>query len=131
MKLCVTGSRDGRPDVEYWLDRWVRKFGLPSLLVLGDARGVDTQAYDWALARQRAGDRFDYVRELVKEGPRDTIAQRLRERDQRMADHLDRGDWCLGFPIASSKGTWLTLSMCRRRGASTFPCPRRAPDGSE
>ena len=127
MKLLVTGTRHGRSDVEYWLDRWVKRFGAPDLVVLGDShlwveeRGVDLQAYEWAkfhgferkvefaLARIPSPQRFFY------------------ERNQRMANHLRAGDWGLGFPDRDSRGTWQTLRFARERGATAYACPLYNP----
>lgn len=125
--LVVTGTRHGRPDVAYWLDRWVAKFGLPTKLVIGDSddwvpeRGVDWQAWRWS---HRWTD-LVVVRETCCTPLKSPW--RFHERDQRMANHVGPGDWCLGFPIASSRGTHLTMNMCRKRGARVVECPLRSP----
>lgn len=120
--LLVTGTRHGRHDVEHWLDLFVARRGVPELVVLGDShlwvdeRGVDLQAYEWCKYHG-----YRYKQELALS--RLKSPARYHERDQRMANHVGPGDWALGFPVADSRGTWLTLSMCRKRGASAVACP--------
>lgn len=130
MRLLVTGSRHGRDDVTYWLDRWVAKFGEPELVILGDShawvheRGVDLIAYEWV--KQRG---YKHVQELAH--ARLPWTERFRERDQRMANHLRRDDWALGFPVDDSRGTWLTLRFSAERGARTVALPYRSPRALE
>jgi len=117
VKLCVTGTRDGRLDVAYWLDRWVRRFGYPELLILGDARGVDTEALCWCRERQ-----------LIRKECVDRSLpspQRYLERNERMARHVGPGDWCLGFPGPHSRGTYHAMRLCELRGARVYACPVR------
>jgi hypothetical protein len=120
--LLFTGSRHGRPDVEWWADAWVDMFRAPSAVVVGDAKGVDTQAWLWATARG-----YLVHREFLLPGLKSP--QRFHERDQRMANRVGPGDWALGFPVADSKGTWLTLRMCDKRGAHNGACPVRILHG--
>jgi hypothetical protein len=118
VKLCVTGTREGRPDVAYWLDRWVRRFGLPELLIVGDARGVDTETLGWG--RERAAQVLVvHVNEALPS------PQRYHDRNERMARRLGTGDWCLGFPGPHSRGTQHTMGLCRQRGARVYACPLR------
>lgn len=119
-RLLVTGTRDGRADVVWYLARWVDKHGEPSLFVCGDQTGVDTQAYEWYLHRfGRERLRREEVK-LLLPSPR-----RYHERDERMAAHLGPGDYCLAFPIIGAKGTWLTTRLSFERGANIAVCQVR------
>lgn len=125
-RLLVTGTRKGRIDTAYWLDRWVRKFRRPSLVIVGDSddwtpwQGVDGAARIWALSR---GFRYHQVRcSTVLVG-----ARRFLERDERMAEFVEEGDWCLALPDFGSRGTYYTAQKCRARGATVVVCPRHAP----
>ena len=103
--LVVTGSRLGRYDVALALDAWVAKHGTPRLVIVGDQRGVDTQALEWV---QKRG--FDWAIERVRDGM--DSPECFHDRNQRMVDHAQAGDHLLAFPMRGSKGTW----DCFRRG---------------
>lgn len=129
-RLCITGWRKGRLDVEYWLDRWVRKYGAPSLVIVGDSDdwtpwlGVDGQARVWALSR---GFTVEHVRCItVLRSP-----ERFHERNDRMVSFLRAGrDWCLAFPAPYTdrrgSGTLSTLRKARERGAFAVKVPSAA-----
>ena len=108
MRVVVTGTREGRPDLVPWLVRFTDKHGIPELFVLGCARGVDAQALrlcherrwshavvfaDWALGKA-AG----------------------HQRNQRMVDLATVGDWCLAFPGGASVGTWDCVRRAKAAG---------------
>lgn len=98
-RWLVTGSRDGRQDVERELDRMARLDGMPTELVCGEARGVDQQAQRWGLANGVPVKVF--VAEWRKHGRK---AGPLR--NQRMVDYCE--GWlalCLAFPGPKSVGT--------------------------
>lgn len=124
--LCVTGARRGRLDTVYWLERWVRRFGRPRYLVVGDSDrwtpwlGVDGQARVWG--KQKGLSVVEELCHAVMRSP-----YRFQERDERMADHCGPGDWCLGLPDDLSRGTFLTMRHARDRGARVFLCPRAYP----
>lgn len=121
MRVVITGTRDGRCDVRHWMERFVRTHGVPELFVLGCASGVDTVA--WLFCEKR---RWAYVRifaDLLKPSP-----QRYHDRNQRMADLVGEGDWCLAFPVAGSRGTWDCLHRCKERGARATQLPLNTPD---
>lgn len=104
-RLVITGTRWGRPDVWAALDQWVDAFGLPRLLVLGGAHGVDRQALDWSHDRRRAGlvfpvdvVRADWARYGKAAGP---------IRNMQMVERAGPGDHLLAFPDALlSPGTY-------------------------
>lgn len=48
MRLLITGSREGHMYVDQALDAFVELHGMPDVIIVGDARGVDTQAQHWA-----------------------------------------------------------------------------------
>lgn len=118
MRLLVTGTRRGRPDVELWLGRWMQRHDVPSLLVVGDARGVDAQAYAWgrlvgAAIKREAVDR-------TRPSP-----ERYRERNARMVEQCEPGDHCLALPDADSRGTWHCVRLARRAQLTVFVLPER------
>jgi len=109
MKLVITGSRFGRADVEYWLDRWVRKYGVPDLIILGDARGVDAQARAWCI--KHGYNHRVFVADWATHGK---AAGPLR--NQQMMDAADVGDWCIGLPAGEGAGTFDCLRRAKNRG---------------
>lgn len=125
MRLVVTGTRHGRSDLWWWLNRFVAKHGRPELCILGDAQGVDEQAWLWTLfykvehvkfeAQWRAGYRHAY-------NPRAG-----HERNQVMVDQASRGDWCLAFPHPTkpSPGTWDCYRRALDRGLNVAVCKWR------
>lgn len=123
MQLLVTGSREGREDVWYWLDRWVARYGQPSRLILGDARGVDMQARVWGmrtLGRERV--HVEYVPDWRDEtGALDPQAG--PRRNQRMVDLAHARDWCLAFPTPKSRGTWDCVERADAAGLYVAICP--------
>jgi hypothetical protein len=105
LRLVVTGTRYGRHDVGLALSAWVKKHGPPLLVVVGDQKGVDTQAKKWAEERG-----YLFVQEKVVKGQ--DWPQCFYDRNQRMVDHCEEGDHLLAFPVEASRGTW----DCFRRG---------------
>ena len=115
MKLLITGTRKGRPDVARWIERFLLKHD-PSEAIVGDAAGVDTQAF---LALSRVG--VSVIREVVT-GPK-SDPRSYHDRNQRMADHCGPGDACLAFPDGESRGTWDCVRRCRERGMRVYVLP--------
>lgn len=108
LRLVVTGTRTNeRPDVFYWLDRWVRRYGEPELVILGDARGVDTMAKAWAQAHG-----YEHVIKYVDKSYPSPLRYHLR--NQAMVDAARTGDWCVGFPIPTSSGTYDCVRRAKR-----------------
>lgn len=109
MNLLVTGSRNGHPRTEAILGAWVALHGVPNLVVLGDARGVDTQAYEWV--------RFVTANVLVLRADWDRHGKKagmLRNRE--MVDAAGRGAHALAFPVGESRGTRNCIDLCQRAG---------------
>lgn len=116
MQLLVTGTRRGRPDVEKWLGFWARKFGWPSLLVVGDASGVDAQAYAWGRRRGLKIARIIADRYLPS-------PERYHERNRLMVERCRPGDHCLAFPDKASRGTWHCVGLARHAGLKVHVMP--------
>lgn len=115
-KLMVTGSREGRYDVEYWLDQWVSKHGEPDLVVLGDATGVDAQASLWCEKHQ--------YKHVVVDADWDAYGPRAGPlRNLAMVALCGPGDYCLAFPVGVSKGTRHAAGAARKSGLLTFILP--------
>ena len=108
-RLVVTGSREGRADVERALDTWVMRYGIPQLVIVGDQRGVDTQAFEWAKERG-----YTFRRERVRPGQPSPAC--FHDRNQRMVDWAAPGDYLLAFPTAGSRGTWDCFQRGQRAG---------------
>jgi hypothetical protein len=108
LRLVITGSRHGRHDVALALDAWVRRHGPPLLVVVGDQKGVDTQAWEWAKKHD-----YPWVREKVRQGE---WPECFYDRNQRMVNHGQRGDHLLAFPVQDSKGTWHCFARGKERG---------------
>lgn len=121
LRLVVTGTRHGRSDVWFWLDRWVARFGVPELVIVGDATGVDTQARLWGEAR-------GYPLHIERVEPRTPSPARYHERNQRMVDLARPGDWCVALPDRYSRGTWDCLRRAEHAKLRTRVCdmPLRA-----
>lgn len=135
MRCVITGTRDGRADLWHWMRRFVARYGVPELWILGDARGVDADAAElcnregWIhriyYAAWRPNGRDSY----------DPTAGFNRNREMVLA--ADAGDFCLGFPSGSmhrdkqsglwvptkSRGTMHCLDIARARGLRTFNMP--------
>jgi hypothetical protein len=123
LRLVVTGSREGRPDVWYWLDRWVAKYGAPELVILGDARGVDAQAQAWCEARDYNGIEFLATWRKHYNAKGGDMGGTLRNID--MVNAARRGDWCVGFPRPKSRGTWQCLGYAARQRLHAYACPMK------
>lgn len=126
-RLLVTGTRQGRLDVRYWLNRWVRKYGPPDLVIVGDSDrwtpwlGVDGQARVWAAQNQ-----FNYwqVRACTAALP----PWRYEERDAILIDSVGFDDFCLGFLGPRDRGPGPVLRLCHERGVQCFAPPSVQPD---
>jgi hypothetical protein len=113
MKLLITGSRHGHPDLERWIARWLLARGKPEVFVLGDAEGVDADALH--LCRL---NRLHCTRVLVNlaiESPR-----RFLERNERMVAECGPGDVCMAFPRADSRGTYHCANLARKAGLTVY-----------
>jgi len=51
MRLVITGSRNGYADLHKHLNEFCLKFCIPSIVILGDALGVDRDALRWVQDR--------------------------------------------------------------------------------
>lgn len=109
MKLIVTGTRNGRDDVEDLLYQWSEEHGYPKEMLLGGARGVDEQAARWANDNAIDHRVFPANWELhgKSAGPK---------RNARMVQCASPDDWCLAFPDKDSRGTWNCVGLARKAG---------------
>lgn len=116
MRVVVTGSRNGSPLVQPALDDVHEKHSITHLVV-GDQRGVDSQAERWFKEACKAG--------RMKEGARlstlyvdDALPspRRYHDRNERMVACCVTGDMCLAFPDQTSRGTWHTVGLARKAG---------------
>lgn len=109
MRLLITGSRHGHRDVERWMLEWSRKHGKPEMLVVGDALGVDEQAWlvgrdqGWFMARVCVNDSIPSPR-------------RFLDRNERMVAHMGGSGMCLAFPRVGGRGTWHTFNLAGMAG---------------
>lgn len=127
VKLVITGTREGRSDVETYLEHWVEEHGLPSVLIVGCAKGVDSQAFTWGLKQGLSVERGTLILERANwhpNGPRSYDPDAARKRNVAMVSHATVGDWCLAFPGPDSTGTWHCLARARARGLVTLVCDR-------
>lgn len=108
MKVVITGTRKGRPDVSYWLRKFVDKHGVPTFII-GDAPGVDGDALEICRAKK-----WPAVRCLVN--PLLPSPERFHVRNQFMVDLASPGDWCLAFPGPDSRGTYDCMRRAKERG---------------
>ncbi len=116
MRLLVTGTRNGRPDLSRWLDRWLARHGCPEVAILGDAPGVDLMARVWCVKRS-----VTFLR--VSVDPRLPSPARYHRRNEQMVAHAEPGDHCLAFPDAESRGTWHTVGLARAKGLTVYVLP--------
>lgn len=126
MIWLVTGTRFGRPDVEYWLDLAAKTEGVPLSLVAGDDAGVDTQARNWAEARGVQPEQFfaDWDTYGLAAGPRRNSAMVAYVQEcSRLRRCAVR---CFGFPKGLSKGTRDCLRKARAAGFPTVEYPEPA-----
>lgn len=120
IRVVITGTRHGRADVEIWLSRFVaaHNYDEPRFIV-GDAKGVDTQAWDWC---GREG--FDARRVHVATGT--PSPKRFHDRNQAMVDlALPRvaKSFCLAFPDDDSRGTWDCYRRALKAGLTCHALP--------
>lgn len=111
MRLGITGSRYGHPDLERWLRSWVARHGVPETFVVGDNEDCE-ESVDWQafLFCRRNVYRVLRVRKDASRPGR----LKFHERNQMMVDivRVEMPGAFLGFPCARSRGTW----DCLRRG---------------
>ncbi len=118
--LLVTGSREGHSLVRAVLNRWVAKHGEPDVVVLGDALGVDTEAYGWTREHEY---RFEVLRaEWETFGP--SAGPR---RNTAMVDFAKGSAWsygtmahCVAFPVGEAKGTRGCMALALKAGFDVF-----------
>jgi hypothetical protein len=108
MKLAVSGTREGSPDVVELLDGWVEIHGKPDLVIVGCARGVDSQARAWA---KRRGYPLEVV---VAEWEKYGRKKAGFLRNQAIVDRLDPGDHLVAFP-GRGNGTYDCMQRAERR----------------
>lgn len=112
LRLVVSGSRYGRPDVWSALESWLAAFrdDRPVRLYHGCAPGVDEQARCWGMRAGVQEERFPANWSRGKKaGP---------ERNIRMVRAAGGGAHMLGFPGPKSVGTW----HCYRVAANAELC---------
>lgn len=106
MKLLVCGGRDynDREYLERKLDEISRLFGPIHLVIDGAARGADTLAHNWAMARGIPAERFpaDWNRYGKRAGS-------IRNRE--MAGRLSSNDLVVAFP--GGRGTADMIKVAR------------------
>ena len=137
MRCLITGTRFGRPDVWYWMLRFVRRFGVPEF-VLGDNKGawrthhradgtplervwyvgVDALALDLC---EREG--WPYEVHVAEWGIYGRSAG--FRRDEKMVAACSPGDYALAFPspIEYSRGTWTTAGLANDARLNVFVVP--------
>jgi hypothetical protein len=117
MRLLVTGTRYGRDDVREVLDAWVAQHGVPELVVLGDAGGVDKQALWWCAERDYRFlvRRAEWGKHGNAAGPR---------RNAAMVACCKPGDHCVAFPnqTGPSRGTENCVALARAAGLVVTVC---------
>jgi hypothetical protein len=109
MKLVITGSRHGHPDVERWMLKFAIKHGLPELTIVGDAAGVDAQAWEFAVSHLWS---YAFIRVKRALGS----PEMFHDRNQRMVELASKGDWLLAFPGPRSRGTYDCMRRANERG---------------
>lgn len=111
-RVVITGTRNGRADIAALLDRFVAEDGWPGLWILGDARGVDTQALEWLRVHGLTNFLIVHVDKATPS------PQRFHDRNQRMVDMATGvgGAVCLAFPDRSSRGTYDCLRRAKAAG---------------
>lgn len=98
-RLVISGARGGHPDVERWLHHYGTGNGRPQLVILGDAHGVDAQAFVFCRRhRWPFAVLWAYWDELGKAAG--------NERNGRMVEIARPGDLFFGFPGPASVGTY-------------------------
>lgn len=124
--VVIAGTRHNtRPDVAWWLDRWVRRHG-DTLFVLGDATGVDAAAFAHCEAR-------GYDKRVVDVDRAIGSPRMFHDRNQRMVDIAGGVGVCLAFTDESSRGTWDCVRRARVAGlvVHVLPLKRKTPPTAE
>lgn len=120
MRVGITGSRYGHPELLRWLAAWVARRGVPELFVFGDnedcEQSVDLQAYIWA--RERG---YPLLR-CRKDPAHGSL--RFKRRNQLMVD-VARVDGpgeavFFAFPCPKSRGTYDCANRCKEAGVHVF-----------
>jgi hypothetical protein len=109
-QLLITGTREGRPDVEGLLEAYVAVYGMPERVIVGDATGVDAQAAEFFRMRGAEVHVEFATGAWPAAGP---------QRNARMVGMCRRGDHCIAFPHPDPnrrKGTDGCLAMARAAG---------------
>lgn len=110
--LVVSGTRDGREDTFERLAWFCDTYGIPSRVILGDARGVDTQANEFFTS-------IGVPAQIMRanwwpiEGFNPVAGH---DRNQAMIDAAPPEAHFLALPAWRSAGTW----DCTRRAAQKF-----------
>ena len=112
MILIVSGTRHGRDDVGYWLDRFVARHGRPERVVLGDARGVDAAARAWAAKWELPCEVYRAQWAVFGDAAGGM-------RNQAMVEQGGAADWLVALPDRTSVGTWDCVRRARERGIRT------------
>lgn len=137
MRCLITGTRYGRADVWHWMVRFVRRYGVPELFVLGDNWGL-ARWYTWADGRR------EYVRFIGVDALAQTLCRmrgwpyrvlpadwtRLGKRagflrNADMVAACGPGDFALAFPsgVQRSGGTWHCAGLANDAGLKVFVVP--------
>lgn len=134
MRCLITGTRYGRPDVWYWMRRWVKRYGVPERWVLGDNKGawktykgihwrvwhvgVDSDAA--ALCNRMGWSHVIHTAHWDRLGSRAGY-----ERNERMVRDCRPGDHALAFPsgLERSNGTWHCAGLANDAGLKVWIVP--------
>jgi hypothetical protein len=109
MRLVITGSRRGHPDVRRWLTAWHERHGAPQMCIVGDANGVDAEAF--SVARELGWEVW-----MLRVDPSLPSPRRYHDRNERMVGLACSGDVCLAFPDEESRGTYHCAWLAKRAG---------------
>jgi len=123
LQLLVSGTRHGRSDVWTELDAWLAAHGRPSLVIAGGARGVDSQAADWARAR---GLPLREVPVLDDEW-RDLGLGAGHARNRVMVELCQPGDHLVAFPLGRSPGTRGCVDLACAAGLWSYVIETQEP----
>lgn len=93
------------------VNTWIRENGMPDTIISGGAEGTDSMAEKYAR---------EYGIDLMVFSPeRDLYGDNCyRVRNQKIVDNSTH---LLAFPSSSSKGTYMTINMAKKKGISVTP----------